>query len=72
MDDLQGIKVYVAKQFGETKAKACAEEISAATKPLELFPGEGSRFKDLIKYPTDYHYLAVKTNYVIYRVEGDT
>lgn len=28
--------------------------------------------EDLIKYPTDYHYLIVKPNYVFYRVEGET
>ena len=27
---------------------------------------------DLIEYPTDYHYLVVKPNYIFYRVEGDT
>ena len=53
LDDLQGIRTYIAKQ-------------------LELFPGEGSCLEDLIEYPTDYHYLVVKPNYVFYRVEGDT
>lgn len=27
--------------------------------------------EDLIEYPTDYHYLVVKPNYVFYRVEND-
>lgn len=72
LNDLQGIKAYVAKQFGEGKAKACAKEITSTAKQLELFPGEGPRLKDLIGYPTDYHYLVVKPNYVFYRVEGDT
>ncbi|MBD5519637.1 MAG: type II toxin-antitoxin system RelE/ParE family toxin [Lachnospiraceae bacterium] len=72
LDDLQGIKVYVAKQFGEGKAKVCVKEITSTAKQLELYPGEGPRLKDLIEYPTDYHYLVVKPNYVFYRVEGDT
>ena len=72
LDDLRGIKTYVAKQFGEGKAKACAKELISAAKQLEMFPGEGSRLEDLIEYSTDYHYLVVKPNYVFYRVEGDT
>ncbi len=72
LDDLQGIKTYVAKQFGEGKAKASVKEITSTVKQLELFPGEGSRLEDLIEFPTDYHYLVIKPNYVFYRVEGDT
>ncbi|MBD5497335.1 MAG: type II toxin-antitoxin system RelE/ParE family toxin [Lachnospiraceae bacterium] len=72
LDDLQGIKAYVAKQFGEGKAKACAKEITSTVKQLERFPEEGPRLEELIEYPTDYHYLVVKPNYVFYRVEGDS
>ena len=72
LDDLQEIKAYVAGQFGESKAKVCVKEIMSTAKQLELYPGEGPRLEDLIEYPTDYHYLVVKPNYVFYRVEGDT
>ncbi len=72
LDDLQGIKAYVAMQFGEGRAKACIKEITSTAKQLALFPKEGLRLADLIEYPTDYHYLVVKLNYVFYRVEGDT
>ena len=72
LDDLQDIKAYVAKQFGEGKAKACVKEITSTAKQLELFPGEGPRLEDLIECSTDYHYLVIKPNYVFYRVEGDT
>lgn len=72
LDDLLGIKAYVAGQFGEGKAKACTKEITSTAKQLELFPEEGLRLEVLIGYPTDYHYLVVKPNYVFYRVEGDT
>lgn len=72
LDDLQGIKAYVTRQFGEGKAKSCIKEITSTTKQLELYPGEGPRLEDLIEYPTDYHYLVVKPNFVFYRVEGDT
>ncbi|MBD5512108.1 MAG: type II toxin-antitoxin system RelE/ParE family toxin [Lachnospiraceae bacterium] len=72
LDDLQGIKAYVAKQFGEGKAKACAKEITSTVKQLERFPEEGPRLEELIEYLTDYHYLVVKPNYVFYRVEGDS
>lgn len=72
LDDLQEIKAYIAKQFGEAKAKACVKEIISTVKQLELFLGDGPCLKDLIKYPTDYHYLVVKPNYVFYRVEGET
>lgn len=72
LDDLQGIKTYVAKQFGESRAKASVKEIVSTARQLELFPKEGSRLEDMIEYPTDYYYLVVKPNYVFYRVEGDT
>lgn len=71
LDDLQGIKAYVAKRFGEDRAKACVKEITSTAKQLELFTGEGPRLEKLIEYPTDYQYLVVKPNYVFYRVEGD-
>lgn len=72
LDDLQGIKTYVAKQFGESRAKTSVKEITSTAKQLEAFPGEGPRLEELIEYPTDYHYLVVKPNYIFYRVEGDT
>ena len=72
LEDLQGIKAYVARQFGEGKAKACIKEITSTAKQLEQFPGEGPNLEQLIEYPTDYHYLIVKPNYVFYRIEGDT
>lgn len=72
LDDLHDIKAYVAKMFGEGKAKSCVKELTSIAKQLELFPEEGPRLRDIIEYPTDYHYLIVKPNYVFYRVEGDT
>ncbi len=72
LDDLQGIKTYIAEQFSESRAKASVKKITSTAKQLELFPGEGLRLVDLIEYPTDYRYLVVKPNYVFYRVEGDT
>ena len=41
-------------------------------KQSEVFPGAGSFLADLIEYPTDYHYLVTKPNYIFYRVEGET
>ena len=72
LDDLQEIKNYVAKEFGEDKANACIKEIISTVKQLESFPSEGSCLEKLIEYPTDYHYLVVTPNYVFYRIEGDT
>ncbi len=72
LEDLQGIKTYVAKQFGEDKAKACVKKITSTAKQLELFPGEGPCLENLIEYSTDYHYLVIKPNYVFYRIEGNT
>ena len=54
------------------KALDDLRRIKAYAKQLELFPEEGLRLEELIEYPTDYHYLVVKPNYVFYRVEGDT
>lgn len=71
LDDLQGIKAYVAEQFGDDKAKVCVKEIISTVRQLEIFPEEGSCLEDLIECPTDYHYLVVKPNYIFYRIEGN-
>ena len=72
LDDLQGIKSYISRQFGKDRAKICAREIATTARQLEMFPDEGPCLQDLIEYPTDYHYLVVKPNYIFYRIEGDT
>lgn len=71
LDDLQGVKVYVTRHFGGDKAKACIRQIVSTARQLETFPEEGPYLEDLIEYPTDYHYLVVKPNYIFYRIEGD-
>ena len=71
LDDLQKIKTYVSRQFGENKANACVKEITSAIRQLEIFPEEGPCVEDLIEYPTNYRYLVVKPNYVFYRIEDD-
>ena len=71
LDDLPKIKTYVSKQFGRNKAKACVKEITSAIRQLEIFPEEGPCVEDLIEYPTNYHYLVIKPNYVFYRIEND-
>ncbi len=71
LDDLQGIKTYVSKQFGRDKAKACIQEITTIARQLERFPEEGSCLEDLMDCSTDYHYLFVKPNYIFYRIEDD-
>lgn len=72
LDDLQGVKAYVSRQFGEDKAKVSVKEITSTVRQLETFPDEGPNLEELIGYPTDYHYLVVKPNYVFYRIEGNT
>lgn len=71
LEDLQGVRLYVAKQFGSDKAKSCVREIVSTVKQLELFPKEGLCLEQLIDYPTDYYYLVVKPNYIFYRIEND-
>lgn len=72
LGDLQGVKTYITEQFGPSKAKMGVKEITSAARQLEIFPDEGPSLEELIDYPTDYHYLVVKPNYVFYRIEGDT
>lgn len=71
LEDLQEIKTYLMKQFGKQKAKDGVRKITSAARRLEIFPDEGSSLEKLIDYPTDYHYLVVKPNYVFYRTEDD-
>ena len=72
LDDLQEVKAYITKMFGGDKAKVCIKEIISTARQLEIFPQEGPCLEDIIEYPTDYHYLVVKPNYIFYRIEGDT
>ena len=72
LEDLQGVKSYVMKQFGASRAGISVKEIVSAARQLERFPNEGPSLEELIDYPTDYHYLVVKPNYVFYRIEDDT
>lgn len=72
LDDLKEIKLYISKQFGEDKAKICIQEIATTARCLETFPEEGLCLEDMIDYPTDYHYLVAKPNYIFYRIESDT
>lgn len=72
LDDLQGIKAYIVRQFGVDRAKGIMSEITLTARQLELFPEEGPCLEELINYPTDYRYLVVKPNYIFYRSEGDT
>lgn len=71
LDDLQRIKMYVSTQFGGNRAKVCMQEITTTIRQLEMFPEEGPCLEDLIEYPTDYHYLVVKPNYIFYRIEDE-
>ena len=66
------MKNYIAQQFGTDKAKIGVKEITSTVRQLEHFPEGGPRLGELIDYPTDYHYLVVKPNYVFYRFEEDT
>ena len=72
LEDLQAVKNYLARQFGTDKAKIGVKEITSTVRQLEHFPEEDPHLGELIDYPTDYRYLAVKPNYVFYRIEGDT
>lgn len=71
LEDLQGVRDYVVKQFGECKAKDIVKEIASTIRQLEIFADEGPSLEKLIDHPTDYRYLVVRPNYVFYRVEGD-
>lgn len=71
LEDLQMVKSYIAGQFGTDIAKKGVQMITAAVRQLERFPEEGPRLQKLIDYPTEYHYLVVKQNYIFYRIEGD-
>ena len=71
LDDLQDIKTYIALQFGTDRAGTILKQITTSAKQLEKFPKEGPRLEGLIDYPTEYRYLVVRKNYIIYRIEGE-
>lgn len=72
LEDLQGIKAYIVKQFGIDTAKKIMSEIALAARQLEKFPEEGPSLEEVIDYPTDYRYLVVRPNYIFYRCEPNT
>lgn len=71
LEDLQEIKRYATDQFGEERAKVCLRDILSTIKQLEMFHDEGLDLGNTIEYPTDYRYLAVKPDYVFYRMENE-
>ena len=59
------------KMFPDEGAEACVRDILSTIKQLEMFPDEGLDLGNIIEYPTDYHYLVIKPNYIFYRIEGN-
>lgn len=72
LEDLQGIKTYIAGQFGGDRAKSRVRELIKTVRQLETFPEEGQRLNEILDYPTDYYYLCVKSNYIFYRFEDNS
>lgn len=49
LEDLQRVKAYVTKQFGEDKAKNGVKEITSTVRQLETFPDEGPSLEDFLQ-----------------------
>ncbi len=68
-EDLFRIKEYLSESFGSENAKKCLRKITTAIRHLETFPLMGLDLGRIIDVPTDYRYLYVEKNYVVYRWE---
>lgn len=51
-------------------AKKSLKALTSTARQLEQFSREGLRLEDILQVATDYCYLFVKPNYIIYRIEG--
>lgn len=72
IDDLQRIKEYIAESFGKDVAAKKVKYIMSTVRQLQIYPKEGLKLGELLAVASDYRYLVIKQNYVIYRLERDT
>ncbi len=69
LNDLIRIKEWIIQKHGSDVAKISMRKLTATARQLEYFPKQGSRLEYIIQRPTEYRFIFVKPNYIIYRIE---
>jgi len=68
-DKLRELKRVISGQYGVDKATKITKTITDAIRGLALYEKKGPAVSDLFDVVTDYRYLFVSRNYVVYRIE---
>ena len=70
-DKLRAIKSAITTQYGSKKAKEIVGEITRSIRGLEENEKKGPSVEAMFGVPSDYRYLFVSKNYVLYDIESD-
>ena len=71
LEDLRKIKSSIVQNHGADIAQKRMRQLTTIARELEHFSEAGPSLGSIIQFPTEYRYLVVKPNYIIYRVEID-
>lgn len=69
LHDLELIKLSIIENFNIQTANQTLQHLTSTARQLEIFPYAGPPLNQLISISTDYRYLFIKPNYIIYRIE---
>lgn len=68
---LKELKEDLTHKFGESFAQKSMKRMATAVRRLEQFSDSGVQIAEMYDVDTDYWYVFVNHNYLVYRVEGD-
>ncbi len=69
LQDLELIKMTITENFNIQTANQAIRHLISTIRQLEIFPYAGPPLNELISLPTNYRYLFIKPNYIIYRID---
>ena len=70
-DKLRELKKSITQQYGSNKAKEIIKTITDAVRGLCDNEKEGPEVSQMFDIGTDYRYLYVSKNYILYRIEDE-
>lgn len=72
LNDLEGIKEYLDREYGLTKEKEILKAIMSDIKRLRKYPDTDIKLFERFGIETDYKCIYSNKNYIFYRLEGET
>ena len=71
LDDLKIIKLYIEHRFGKDKSLKALRDLKDSIRKLVQYPNLGHSLNGIIDIATNYRYLVIKPNYIIYSINSD-